>query len=115
MAAILMEESFWANSQFSLARYSGQIIVNIDCERIHYIIVNKEGKDIFDLSVEAEKAGRRNAIEPGEPVDLVDSRYIPAYRMMGRDAFIRMIVEHDQLSPERAMELAKEFVKSKGK
>ena len=115
MAAILMEESFWANSQFSLARYNGEIMVNIDCERIRYIIVNKEGKDIFELSTEAEKSGRMKAIEPGEPSDLVDSRYIPAYRMMGRDAFIRMIVEHDQLSPERAMELAKEFVKSKEK
>lgn len=115
MAAILMEESFWANSQFSLARYSGEIIVNIDCERIRYIIVNKEGKDIFELSVEAEKAGRQKAIEPGEPADLVDSRYIPAYRMMGRDAFIKMIQEHQRLTPERAMEMAKEFVKSKGK
>ena len=115
MAAILMEESFWANSQFSLARYNGEIMVNIDCERIRYVVVNKEGKGIFKLSMEAEKAGRQNAIEPGDPADLVDSRYIPAYRMMGREAFIRMIVEHDQLSPGRAMELAKKYVKSKEK
>lgn len=115
MAAILMEEEYWRNSQFSIVKHYGEVKVKIGSETIHYIIVNKEGKDIFECSLEAEKAGRAKAIEPGEPADLVDSRYIPAYRMMGRDAFIRMIVEHDQLSSGRAMELAKAHVESKGK
>lgn len=115
MAAILMEEEFWRNSQFSIAKYYGKINVKIGGETINYVIVNKEGKDIFECSLEAQKAGRQKAIEPGEPVDLVDSRYIPTYRMMGRDAFIKMIQEHQRLTPERAMEMAKEFVKSKGK
>ena len=115
MAAILMEEEYWRNSQFSVAKYYGSINVKIGNENIEYIIVNKEGEDIFECSLEAEKAGRAKAIEPGEPVDLVDRRYVPAYRMMGRDAFIKMIQEHQRLTPEIAMGLAKEFVESKGK
>ena len=115
MAAILMEEEFWRTSQFSIAKYYGKINVKIGGETIHYIIVNKDGKDIFECSLEAEKAGRQNAIEPGEPADLIDSRYVHAYRMMGRDAFIKMIQEHQRLTPEIAMELAKAHVESKCK
>ena len=113
MAAILMEEEYWRTSQFSIAKYYGEIKVKIGSETIHYIIVNKEGKDIFECSLEAQKAGKAKAIEPGEPVDLIDRRYVPAYRMMGRDAFIKMIKEHRLMTPERAMKLAEEYVKSK--
>lgn len=115
MAVILMEEGFWRNSRFSIARSYGVINVKIGNENIEYIIVNKEGKDIFECSEEARKAGRKKAIEPGEPVDLIDRRYIPAYRMMGREAFIQMIQSHHDLNPEKAMELAKEYKQSKGK
>lgn len=112
MAAILMEEEFWRNSQFSIAKYYGEIDVKIDGEKIRYVIVNKEGKDIFECSAEAKKAGRDKAIEPGEPADLVDRRYVPAYRLMGRKAFIEMIEEHQDLTPEIAMELAEKYVES---
>ena len=114
MAAILMEEEYWRTSQFSIAKYYGEIKVKIDGETIHYIIVNKDGKDIFECSIEAEKAGREKAIEPDEPADLVDRRYVLAYRMIGREAFIKMIQEHNRLTPEIAMELAKEYKQSKG-
>ena len=106
MAAILMEEGYWRNSQFSIAKYYGSINVKIGNENIEYIIVNKEGKDIFECSEEAQKAGREKAIEPGEPVDLIDRRYIPVYRKMGREAFIKMIKRHHHLTPEIAMELS---------
>ena len=109
MAAILMEEEYWRNSQFSIASYYGGINVNIGGEKIEYLIVNKEGKDLFECTVEAVQAGREKAIEPGEPADLVDSRYIPAYRKMGREAFIKMIEEHDDLTPELANELAEAY------
>lgn len=112
MAAILMEEEYWRNSQFSIAKYYGRINVNIGGETIEYVIVNKEGKDIFECSLEAQKAGRDKAIEPGEPADLVDKRYVPAYRLMGRKAFIEMIEEHQDLTPEIAMELAEKYVES---
>lgn len=115
MAAILMEEGYWRNSQFSIARFYGAINVKIGNENIEYIIVNKEGKDIYECSIEAEKAGREKAIEPGEPADLVDKRYIPAYRLMGRKAFIEMIEEQEELTPELANELAESYVKQNRK
>ena len=115
MAAILMEEEYWRSSQFSIAKYYGEIKVNIGGETIEYVIVNKEGKDIFECSAEAEKAGREKAIEPGEPVDLVDKRYVPAYRRMGRKAFINMLEEYPELNPKMAMELADSYMKPKSK
>lgn len=113
MAAILMEEDYWRNSQFSIAKYYGEINVKIGGETINYVIVNKEGKDIFECSKEAQKAGREKAIEPGDPVDLIDRRYIPVYRKMGREAFIKMIKRHHDLTPETAMELADSYMKLK--
>lgn len=86
---IIMTEEYWANSPFSVARYYGGIKV----EGVDYIIVNKEGKDIYECSAEAEKAGREKAIEPGEPCDLVDRRYVPMYRKLGRDKFIEWVKE----------------------
>lgn len=47
--------------------------------------------------------------------DLIDERYVEAYRLMGRKAFIPMIVEHDDITPLKAMELAKAHVASKRK
>ena len=110
-----MEEGYWRNSQFSIAKYYGEINVKIGGETINYVIVNKEGKDIFECSLEAQKAGREKAIEPGEPVDLIDRRYIPVYRKMGREAFIKMIEEQEELTPELANKLAESYVKQKSK
>lgn len=115
MAAILMEEEYWRSSQFSIARFYGRINVKIGGETINYVIVNKEGKDIFECSLEAQKAGREKAIEPGEPADLVDKRYVPVYRKIGRDAFIKMLEEQEELTPELANELAESYVKPKSK
>lgn len=47
--------------------------------------------------------------------DLIDDRYVEAYRLMGREAFILMIVERDEITPSMAMELAREYVASKRK
>ena len=87
MTTILMTEAYWRNSHLSIARFSGGIKVN----GISYKIVNKEGKDLLQCSFEAHKAGREKAIEPGEPADLIDERYIPIYRKVGRDKFIEML------------------------
>lgn len=86
---LVMTEEFWANSEFSIARYYGRIKINSN----EYIIVNKEGKDIFECSYEAEKAGRDKAIEPGEPCDLVLKQLVPVYRWLGRDEFLKRIKE----------------------
>ena len=53
--------------------------------------------------------------ERGMMPDLIDERYAEAYRLMGREAFIIMIVEHDEITPSMAMELAREYVASKRK
>ena len=89
MSVIIMTEEYWATSQFSVARYYGGIKV----DGVDYVIVNKEGKDIYECSIEAEKAGREKAIEPGEPADLIDRRYIPMYKKLGRDKFIEWVKE----------------------
>ena len=47
--------------------------------------------------------------------DLIDERYVEPDRLMGRKAFIPMIVEHDEITPSMAMELAREYVASKRK
>lgn len=97
-----MTEDYWANSQLSVVRYTGRI----KWSDITYIICNKEGKDIFECSIEAEKEGREKAIEPGEPCDLIDERYLPVYRKLGREEFIKLIREHEDLTPNKAFEIA---------
>ena len=99
---ILMTEDYWANTQFSVVRYTGGMTWN----GTRYVICNKDGKDIFQCSHEAKKAGRDKAIEPGEPCDLIDERYLPVYRKLGRDKFIELIKEHQDLTPEKAFALA---------
>lgn len=108
---ILMAEEYWTNSQFSIVRHTGGMILS----GVRYIICNKEGKDIFECSIEAEKEGREKAIEPGEPCDLVDVRYLPVYRKLGREAFIELIKEHQDLTPEIAFTLAGIEAKKKSK
>jgi hypothetical protein len=98
---IVYAEEYWANSQFSVARYYGGI--NINGKR--YIIVNKEGKDLWECSEEAEKAGRDKAIEPSEPADLILVEWQPIYRALGRDAFIEYIKTNQDLKE------AKKYVK----
>lgn len=84
-----MTEEYWTSSPYSIARYYGGIKIG----GVEYIIVNKEGKDLYECSVEAEKAGREKAIEPGEPADLIDKRYQPIYRKVGREKFIEWVKE----------------------
>ena len=80
---IVLTEAQWANSQLSVARYYGGCKFN----GVQYVILNKEGKDIFECTHEANLAGRDKAIEPGEPCDLVNQKYQKEYRKLGRDKF----------------------------
>lgn len=84
---VMMAEEYWANSQLSIARHTGQV----KCWGRVYVIVDKRGHDIFECSQEAQKEGREMAIEPGEPADLVDTRYVKIYRKVGREKFIEML------------------------
>ena len=97
-----MTEEFWANSQLSVARYFG----GITFKGRKYIIVDKLGRDLFECSAIADKAGREKAIEPGEPADLILSTLRFAYRKLGRDRIISLI--KDGKTEEEIKALAKE-------
>ena len=98
MNAIVMTESYWANTQFSVARYSGRIAV----DGHEYVIVDKRGHDIFECSIEAEKAGREKAIEPGEPADLCRTDFVPIYRKLSREQFLKFIQENPDINTAKA-------------
>ena len=102
---ICMSEEFWANSQFSVARYYGRLKIGWH----EYIIVNKEGKDIFECSVEADKAGREKAIEPGEPADLCRTDFVKTYRRLGRERFLAVLKEHPQATDKELKKIFKEL------
>lgn len=87
---IFMPEEFWMSTHFSIARHYGKIGIN----GTTYIIVNKEGATIFELSDPNSKYffGENNmAIHPGEPADLVMKEWIPIYKALGRNEFINLI------------------------
>lgn len=86
---LIMTEEYWANSQLSVARYYGRVrFMNHE-----YVIVNKEGKDVWECTKEAEKAGRDKAIEPSEPADLCLVSLVPSYKKLGRDRIIELVKE----------------------
>lgn len=105
MNAIVMTEEFWRNSPFSIARHYGGIKIGGK----EYVIVNKDGKDIFQCSMEAAKAGREKAIEPGEPADLCRRDFVPIYRKMGREKFLQFIKDNPDIT---TVKQAKEKLKS---
>ena len=73
---ILMTEEYWADSYFSVVRYTGQM----KCWGRTYVVVNKHGRSVFETS-----------IQPGEPADLIWDKMIPAYKKLGRDLFIELL------------------------
>lgn len=86
---LLMTEEYWANTYFSVARYTGGITYNGH----NYIIVDKQGRDLYECTRIAEKEGRTKAIEAGEPCDLIWDKLQPAYRRLGRETIIRLLNE----------------------
>ena len=113
---ILMEEAYWANSYFSIARHYG----GVRAFGHEYTIVNKDGVTIFELSDPASPhyvVGNAKAIPPGEPADLVMAEWIPTYRRMGREAFIEHIrtLPLGSLPPKEAKANAKANAKKEAK
>lgn len=88
-APIVMAEEYWANSYFSIVRRTGEV----NFRGHHYVVVNKEGIDVFELSRIAIEQGRANEkiIPPGEPCDLVRADMIPTYRALGRERFLALL------------------------
>lgn len=109
MKPIVMTEQYWANTQLSFVRHTGRIKV----DGYEYIIVDKRGHDIFECSIEAEKAGRKKAIEPGEPCDLCRTDFVPIYRKLGRERFFKFLEDNpDVKTPKQAKERLKEWEKN---
>lgn len=98
MNAIVMTESYWANTHFSIARYSGRIAI----DGHEYVIVDKRGVDIFECSLEAARDGREKAIEPGEPADLCRIDFVPTYNKLGREQFLRFLKENPDVNTAKA-------------
>lgn len=84
MNTILYTEEQWMNSQLSIARHYGGISVGGQ----HFTIVNKEGKDLYELSRTVKGP---YAILPREPADLVNDKYLKQYRKLGREKFLAAV------------------------
>ena len=105
-----MTEEYWANSHFSIARYYGQIEINGNI----YVLVNKRGVTIFELSNPNSKhyVGDDNmAIPPGEPADLVHFQWLPIYRVLGREKTLELVKQN--VSLEEAMQLIPDNMRPK--
>ena len=98
MNAIVMTEEFWRNSQFSVAKYTGQISI----DGTKYFVVDKRGLDLLEASIDAQKTGREYAIEPGEPADLCRVDFIPIYKKLGRETFLQFIKENPDINNPKA-------------
>lgn len=99
---IIYHKEYWMNSQLSIARHYGSININGKS----YVIVNKEGKDLFECSHEAEKEDREKAIPAVEPADLILAEWKPIYKALGRDAFIEYLKDGNN-----DLEEAQKFIK----
>lgn len=110
---ICMAEESWINTHFSVARYYG----GIKTDKYSYKIVNKNGITLFELSDPDSKhyvgGGDKKAIEPGEPADLVREDFLPFYRKLGRDTFIQVLTEHQQVPDVELKKIYKEMAKKK--
>lgn len=104
---VCMTEQYWRGTQLSVAALSGHVRVFGH----EYVIVNKEGKDIFQCSIEAEKAGRDKAIEPGEPADLCRRDFVKYYRKLGRDAFLQVLKDDPGAIDKELVKIYKEKIK----
>lgn len=91
--AVLMEEEYWRNSYFSIARFNGGIVVNSEGKQHEMKIVNKNGITLEELSdpVSEHYVKEGMAIQPGEPADLIDTDFIRYYKKLGRGKFIAIL------------------------
>lgn len=74
--------------------------------------MNKEGISVIELSDPDNKhyVGDNNkAIEPGEPADLVQVKWIPVYRKLGRDKFIELLKNNPDITLSQAKKKMKEL------
>ena len=100
-----MAEEFWVNSQLSIARYYGRA----KFQGHEYYIVDKLGRDLWECSMAADRAGSSKAIPAGEPADLVRRDFIPFYRKLGRDKFLEVLKVNPTASDKELLAIYKEM------
>ena len=100
---ILFTKESWMRSQLSVAKYSGGIHLTCDGgKKRTFLIVNKEGKELNQVSIPA-----------GEPADLVDKEFIPLYKKMGRNLFIGIVQANPLASRKELKDILTESAKVK--
>lgn len=102
---ICMSEEYWANTQLSIARYYGRIRISGH----EYLIVDKRGRDLWECSTAADRAGSDKAIPPGEPADLVRKDFIPYYKKLGREQFLSVLKANPTVSDKELLAIYKEM------
>ena len=101
--AILLTKESWMNSQLSVAKYSGGIHLTFDGgKKRTFLIVNKEGKELNQVSIPA-----------GEPADLVDKEFIPLYKKLGRTLFIGIVLANPLASRKELKDILTESAEVK--
>ena len=101
--AVLLTKESWMNSQLSIAKYSGGIHLTCDgCKKRTFLIVNKEGKELNQVSIPA-----------GDPADLVDKEFIPLYKKLGRTLFICIVQANPLASRKELKDILTESAKVK--
>ena len=103
MKTILFTKESWLRSQLSVAKYSGGVqIEDEDGKKRTFLIVNKEGKDLNQVSIPAS-----------EPADLVDKEFIPLYKKLGRTLFIGIVQANPLASRKELKDILTESAKVK--
>ena len=107
MTPVCMTEEFWANSLLSIARHYGRI----KFYGHEYYIVDKFGRDLWECSMAADRAGSDKAIPAGEPADLVRKDFIIYYRKLGRDKFLEVLKDNPTAPDKKLLAIYKELTK----
>lgn len=104
---ILMTEKYWRNDIFSVARIYGGITWNGQ----QYLIVNKEGATMMELSNPHSRYYVGDSVEyaipPGEPADMAMKEWVPIYKALGRDKVIELAAKETPLV--EALKMVKEM------
>ncbi len=100
--SILITKESWLNSQLSIARfYGGIILTGADGKKHDYLVVNSKGSTDWVH------------IDEKEPADLVDKRFIPYYQKLGRDRFLQVLRDNPQADHKTIVQAMKREVEQK--
>lgn len=94
---LLMEQEYWMNTYFSIARHTGGVKINGE----YYIVVDKFGRSLCETSIPA-----------GATADLIYVGLHSSYKMLGREAIIEALKNGKTLSEIKAMKKPKKDTKA---